>query len=130
MAPQGTIEYNALYGLGGVFSWPHNQQSLSGFLKAGGAGLDVKGVGISFEKENDVQLFIGTGGRYNFTDGWEARLECEYFSSDVQLLTLSVVRRFLSGAKPAPVAVVQPVPIPAPVTARACIGDEDCCNAT
>jgi len=114
MAPQGTIEYNALYGLGGVFSWSHNQQGLSGFLKAGGAGLDVNGADISIEKENDVQLFIGGGGGYNFARGWGARLEYEYFSSDVQLLTLSVVRRFLSGAKPAPVAVVQPVPAPMP----------------
>ncbi len=114
MAPQGTIEYNALYGLGGVFSWSHNQQGLSGFLKAGGAGLDVKGADISFEKENDIQLFIGAGGRYNFAGGWGAQLEYEYFSSDVQLLTLSVVRRFLSGARPAPVAVVQPAPAPVP----------------
>jgi len=104
MAPQGTIEYNALYGLSGVFSWSHNPKRLSGFFKAGGAGLDVKGTDISSEKENDVQLFIGAGGRYNFTRDWGARLEYEYFSSDVKLLTLSVVRRFLSGAKPAPVA--------------------------
>ncbi len=120
MAPQGNIEYNTVYGLGGVFSWPHNQQGLSGFFKAGGAGLDVNGTGISLEKENDIQLFLGVGGRYRFARGWGSRLEYEYFSSDVQLLTLSVVKRFTLGAKstdtkPALATVAQPVSVPEPV---------------
>lgn len=122
MTPQGSIEYSALYGFGGVFSWSHNQQGLSGFLKAGGAEFDVNSESIFIEKENDVQLFLGVGGRYNFARGWGARLEYDYFSSDVQLLTLSVVRRFLSAAKPAPVVVVQSRP--ALVTTTAAIQPE------
>jgi len=94
MSPQGTIKYDALYGLGGIFSWPHNQQGPSGFLKAGAARLEAESAIILLEEENEEQFFLGTGGRYNFSQGWGLRLEYEHFSDDVQLITLSIVKRF------------------------------------
>lgn len=127
IAPQRTIEYDALYGLGGMFSWPHNQQGLSGFFKAGGAGLDVESANISLKEENDVQLFLGAGGRYNFGQGWGVRLEYEHFSGDVQLITLSVIKRFgIGGGKPeAKDTAVAPPAAPEPGQAMSQVLDSD-----
>ncbi|MGI9302915.1 MAG: OmpA family protein [Gammaproteobacteria bacterium] len=113
IAPSGTIEYDSLGGLGAAFSWPHNKQGLSGFLKGGGSVLDTSSSDVPFRQEEDIQPFGGAGLRYGFCRGWGARLELEYFFEDLQMITLSAVKRFGLGKKAMPVAAAaQPEPAP------------------
>jgi OOP family OmpA-OmpF porin len=115
------------YGLSGVFNFRGLQDGFSPLLKLGANRIKTS-TNTVFEHKDDWLFFGGLGLEYEFKNHLALRTEYDFFSKDVQMLSLNVIKYF-GSQKPNPnivatsntststVATPAPISEPAPAVA-------------
>ncbi|HHL19325.1 MAG TPA: OmpA family protein, partial [Thiothrix sp.] len=132
----GRVEYTAI-GLNAIYNAPVYWGKLHPFGKLGVAKIDTKAKGgIGITQENQFSSFIGVGAEYDLTENVKIRSEYEYFTEDINQISIginwaphsrlpyekvqvaSVIPTALpnKSSTPKPVLITKPVPIVREVT--------------
>ncbi|MGI9303558.1 MAG: OmpA family protein [Gammaproteobacteria bacterium] len=90
----GDIDYDGLYGLRLVLTFPDNVDGFNFFLKGGGSSAETSSGNVQFRDVDDISGSGGAGFGYEFGGGWGLQLEYDYLFKDVQMITLGLSRRF------------------------------------
>jgi OOP family OmpA-OmpF porin len=136
-ANNGRVEYTAI-GLNAIYNAPVYWGKLHPFGKLGVAKIDTKAKGnIGITQENQFSSFVGVGAEYDLTENVKIRSEYEYFTEDINQVSIGVnwaphsrlpykkvsqVARVIPAAlpnkasNPKPVLITKPVPIVREVT--------------
>jgi len=88
----GTIDYKA-YGIGGLYQYPF-AADWQVFATLGAGRFSNSAQMIVAERVEDNYIYAGGGVLWNMADTWDLRAEYDYYDTDAQLLSLSIVKRF------------------------------------
>lgn len=113
----GDIDYT-VYGLQALYHF-YNTRGDAGLMARDGWDFFAKaGLGslsndsdLPYKKDKNVHVSLGLGTEYEWANGFALRAEAETFDEDMQLFSLSLLKRF-GGAAAAPVAMPAPAPEP------------------
>ena len=86
----GLIEYQS-FGAGGMYLYPVNNSWVA-FATTGIGMVDNGSTSDSF-------IYAGLGVSWNVAKSWDLRAEYDFYNSDVQMLSLNIVKHFGSVAK-------------------------------
>ncbi len=81
------------YGAGILLNAPSNSTLLSGYLKGGLAYQQISS-SIPVDIATDIEAYAGLGVELQSESGLSVRGEYEYYTTDTQLLSLSILKRF------------------------------------
>ncbi len=79
------------------------REGLSVFARVGAGSLDTSSSTVAFEQLEDLQLHLGAGLEYGWSNGFAARAEFISYDEDAKLIAVGILKRF-GDAKPYPVA--------------------------
>lgn len=100
--------------------------NLHAYLSAGLSGISNDS-DINYDQEAAFSLGLGFGVEYEFKDTWQARIAAHALTRDVQVIQLSVLKRFgANQASPEPVVQrPEPILVPPPVIVPVVVVDQD-----
>ncbi|HGG61140.1 MAG TPA: OmpA family protein [Gammaproteobacteria bacterium] len=93
----GAVGYRG-FGAGVLLSAPSNSTLFSGYLKGGLAYQQVS-ASVPVEINTDIEAFAGVGLELQGQSGLSLRGEYEHYTTDTQLLSLSILKRFGGDAE-------------------------------
>lgn len=92
--------------------------SVYGRVGIGGVSADSE---LDYKVNHAAHLALGLGAEYGFRNGFAIRGEYMALDTDQQYATLSLVKRFGSASKAAPLAAIAPAIVPAVETPKAAV---------
>jgi len=126
----GSVGYTAI-GVNAVYKAPVYWGKLHPFAKLGVAKIDTKAKGnIGVTQENQFSSFVGIGTEYDVTENVKIRSEYEYFTEDINQVSIGInwaphsrlpyektsrVVDALPAALPNKVSSPKPIHVPAPI---------------
>ena len=108
LSNNGRVRYRG-YGAGVVLSAPSNSTFFSVYGKGGLTYQDVSAT-VPVDIPSDIEAYSGLGIELQSVSGLSLRGEYEYFTTDTQLLSLSLLKRF-GGDEPVRTRLHNPVSV-------------------